>query len=98
VDAAIIRPGAFEPMALNVEFSGSGDELAAAITVPGAAGMRMEMSDLLISDEAFKFSFLEPGGTNIECSLIRLEDDSFRGECGSGGGDPVEMTIAAFEE
>ncbi len=39
----------------------------------------------------------EPGGTTIDCELMRLDDDSFRGECDAGG-VPIEMTIEAFEE
>ena len=97
VEAMILRAGAVESTILNVEFSGSGDGLTAALTVPDAEGFRMEMDNLLIGDKAFTFSFLEPGGTTIDCELMRLEDDSFRGECDAGG-VPIEMTIQAFEE
>lgn len=98
VDASIFSADGMETTALNVEFSGSGDSMTAALTVPDMEGFRMEMNDLHISAQGFTFSFLEPGGTSIDCDLIRLEDDSFRGECGTGGGPPVEMTIEAFEE
>ena len=97
VDATILNPGAFEPMALNVEFSGFGDSMTAALTVPDMEGFRMEMNDLRFSDKGLTFTFLEPGGTTIDCDLMRLEDDSFRGECDAGG-VPIEMTIEAFEE
>jgi len=97
VEAMIFNPGAATPTILNVEFSGSGDALTAALTVPDVEGFRMEMTDLKLSDDAFTFLFLEPGGTTIDCELMRLDDDSFRGECDAGG-VPIEMTIEAFEE
>jgi len=97
VEAMIMNPGAAEPTMLTVEFSGSGDALTAALTVPDVEGFRMEMTDLKLSDDAFTFLFLEPGGTTIDCELMRLDDDSFRGECDAGG-VPIEMTIEAFEE
>jgi len=97
VEAMIMNPGAAEPTILNVEFGGSGDELTAALTVPDVEGFRMEMTDLKLSDDAFTFLFLEPGGTTIDCELMRLDDGSFRGECDAGG-VPIEMTIEAFEE
>ena len=105
-DAPEVRviPGTFtnenniDPMDLNFEFSGSGETLEAAITIPGVESLRIEMNDLLLTDELFNFSFVEPSGTEvIECSLERLSDDSFRGECfGSEGSG--EMTIDPFEE
>jgi len=97
VEAMIMNPGAAEPTMLTVEFGGSGDALTAALTVPDVEGFRMEMTDLKLSDGAFTFLFLEPGGTTIDCELMRLDDDSFRGECDAGG-VPIEMTIEAFEE
>jgi hypothetical protein len=97
VEAMIFNPGAATPTILNVEFGGSGDELTAALTVPDVEGFRMEMTDLKLSDGAFTYSFLEPGGTTIDCDLMRLDDNSFRGECDAGG-VPIEMTIEAFEE
>ena len=97
VEAMIIRAGAVEPTILNVKFNGSGDSMTAALTVPDVEGFRMEMDNLLIGGKAFTFSFLEPGGTTIDCELMRLEDDGFRGECDAGG-VPIEMTIDAFEE
>jgi len=96
VEAMIFNPGAAEPTILSVEFGGSGDELTAALTVPDVEGFRMEMTDLKLSDDAFTFLFLEPGGTTIDCDLMRLDDESFRGECDAGG-VPIEMTIEAFE-
>ncbi len=97
VDATLLNPGAFEPMALNIEFSGSGDEWAAAITVPGLE-MRIELLDLLLSEDKFSFSMVPPGGDEIECTLYQLSDDSFRGDCFDDGGTGVEMTIDAFEQ
>jgi hypothetical protein len=97
VEAMIFNPGAATPTILNVEFNGSGDALTAALTVPDVEGFRMEMTDLKLSDDAFTFLFLEPGGTTIDCELMRLDDESFRGECDAGG-VPIEMTIEAFEE
>jgi len=98
VDASILNPGAMEPMDLNVEFSGSGDELAAAITVPGME-MRIELNEMLFTDDTFSFSFIAPGeDLVIECSLFELGDESFRGECFAGDdGTTAEMTIEAFE-
>ncbi len=96
-EAMIFYDGAATATILNVEFGGSGDALTAALTVPDVEGFRMEMTDLKLSDDAFTFLFLEPGGTTIDCELMRLEDDSFRGECDAGG-VPIEMTIEAFEE
>ncbi len=97
VEASIINPGAFEPMALNVEFSGSGDDLAATITIPGME-MRIALDDLLLTDDLFSFSLVNPGGQAIECSLYQLDDESYRGECMDGGGEGAEMTIGAFEK
>ncbi|MDH3428160.1 MAG: hypothetical protein OEM23_06970 [Gemmatimonadota bacterium] len=97
VGATFLNPGAMEPMALNAEFTGSGDDLTAALTVPGM-DLRVELNELLITDDTFTFSFLEPGGTlTIECSLYKLDDASFRGECFAGD-DTAEMTIEAFEQ
>ena len=98
VAATIINPGAFEPMDLNVEFSGSGDDLAAAITIPGME-MRIDLNDLLVADDEFSFSLINPGGQTIECNLYQLDDESFRGECFAGDdGTTAEMTIEAFEK
>ena len=97
VEATIINPGAFEPMELNVEFSGSGDDLAAAITIPGME-MRIDLNDLLVADDEFSFSLVNPGGQAIECALYQLDDESYRGECmAEGEGEPAEMTLGAFE-
>ena len=96
VEATILNPGAFEPMEFNVEFSGSGDDLDAAITIPGTE-MRIEMNDLLVADEEFTFSLVDPGGSEIECTLYQLDDDSYRGEC-TDGGEAAEMTLGAFEK
>lgn len=95
VEATILNPGAFEPMELNVEFSGSGDDLAAAITVPGME-MRIELTDLLLVDDEFSFSLINPGGQEIDCTLFELDDTSFRGEC-LADGEIAEMTLGAFE-
>ena len=97
VEAMIFRADASDPSVLNVEIGGSGDELTAALTVPSAPGFRMEMDNFSVGENALTFSFLEPGGTTIGCELMRLEDDSFRGDCDAGG-VPLEMTIGAFEE
>jgi len=97
VEATIINPGAFEPMDLNVEFSGSGDDLAAAITIPGME-MRIDMNDLLVGDDEFSFSLVNPGGQAIDCTLYQLDDESYRGECMAEGEDEsAEMTLGAFE-
>jgi hypothetical protein len=97
VEATIINPGAFEPMDLNVEFSGSGDDLAAVITIPGME-MRIDLNDLLVADDEFSFSLINPGGQAIECNLYQLDDESYRGECmAEGEGEAAEMTLGAFE-
>ncbi len=97
VDATILNPDAFEPMALAIEFSGSGDEWAAALTVPGME-MRIELLDLLLTEDEFTFSLVPPGDDLIECALYQLDDDSFRGECVDDDGTSGEMTIEAFEK
>ncbi len=98
VEATIINPGAFEPMELNVEFSGSGDDLAAAITIPGME-MRIDLTDLVLANDEFSFSLTNPGGQEIECSLYQLDDESYRGECTAEGEDEAaEMTLGAFEK
>jgi hypothetical protein len=96
VDATFLNPGSFEPMALAIEFSGSGDEWAAALTVPGME-MRIELLDLLLTEDEFSFSLVPSGDDLIECKLYQLDDDSFRGECVDDEGTPGEMTIGAFE-
>ncbi len=97
VDATFQNPGSFEPMALAIEFSGSGDEWAAALTVPGME-MRIELLDLLLTEDEFTFSLVPPGDDLIECALYQLDDDSFRGECVDDEGMSGEMTIDAFEK
>ncbi len=97
VEASFLKPGAFEPMALNVEFSGSGDDLAAAITIPGTE-MRFELTDLLLVDDEFSFSLVTDGGNAMECWLYQVDDDSFRGECMAEDGEGAEITIGAFEK
>ena len=67
VDATFQNPGSFEPMALAIEFSGSGDEWAAALTVPGME-MRIELLDLLLTEDEFTFSLVPPGDDLIECA------------------------------
>ena len=99
VGATFLNPGALEPMALNAEFTGSGNDLAAALSVPGM-DLRVELNELLITADKFTFSFIEPGGElTVECSLFKLDDGSFRGDCFAGDdGSSAEMTIEAFEE
>jgi len=98
IEATIMNPGAFEPMELNVEFNGSGDDLAAAITIPGME-MRIDLNDLLVADDEFSFSLVNPGGQEIECTLYELDDASYRGECMAvGEGEAAEMTLGAFEK
>jgi hypothetical protein len=96
VEATILNPGAFEPMDLNVEFSGSGDDLAAVISIPGM-DMRIDLADLLLADDEFSFSLINPGGQLIECNLYQLDDESFRGDCTDGDGEAAEMTLGPFE-
>ena len=97
VEAMIFRADGSEPSVLAVEIGGSGDEMTAALTVPSAPGFRMEMDNFSVGEGGLTFSFLEPGGTTIGCELMRLEDDSFRGDCDAAG-VPLEMSIEAFEE
>lgn len=98
VEATIFSPDAFEPMELNVEFSGSGDDLAAAITMPGME-MRIDLTGLVLTDDEFKFSMTSPGGEEVECTLYQLDDASYRGECMAEGEDDfAEMTLGAFEK
>jgi hypothetical protein len=97
VEAMIFRSDGSEPSVLAAEIAGSGDEMTAALTVPSAPGFRMEMDNFSVGEGGMTFSFLEPGGTTIGCELIRLEDDSFRGDCDAAG-VPLEMSIEAFEE
>lgn len=97
VETMIFRADGSEPSVLNTEIAGSGDEMTAALTVPSAPGFRMEMDNFSVGEDGLTFSFLEPGGTTIGCELMRLEDDSFRGDCDAAG-VPLEMSIEAFEE
>jgi len=97
VEAMIFRADGSEPSVLAAEIVGSGDEMTAALTVPSAPGFRMEMDNFSVGEGGMTFSFIEPGGTTIGCELIRLEDDSFRGDCDAAG-VPLEMSIEAFEE
>lgn len=99
VEGSITNPGSVDPMPLNFEFSGSGDGLAAAITVPAVADMRIVMNELMLTDSRFTFSFAAPGDeTLIECDLERQDDDSFEGECFDDEGTIVPIVIGAFEE
>lgn len=96
VDATFMNPGAMEPTAVQVEFTGSGDELGGAILVPGS-DMRIPLNDVKVTDDRLMFTFEDPGGAaTIDCSLNRLGDDSFRGQC-EANGQAAEMTIDAFE-
>lgn len=95
VDATFMNPGAMEPTEVQVEFTGSGDDLGGAIVVP-AADLRIPLSDMLLTEDRLTFDFVEPGGSTVDCTLNRLGDDSFRGQC-LAGGQTAEMTIDAFE-
>ena len=96
VDATFMNPGAVEPTEVQVEFTGSGDDLGGTILVPGA-DMRIPLDDMKVTDDRLMFTFEDPGGAaTIDCSLNRLSDDSFRGQC-EAQGQTAEMTIDAFE-
>lgn len=94
VDGTVLNPGATEPMDIQFEFTGAGDDLAAAILVPGA-NLRVELLEPRFLAKKFTFAFVEPGGTTrIECDLFRKRDDSFQGDCmEEGGGAPGQITI-----
>ena len=94
VDGTVLNPGATEPMDIQFEFTGSGDDLQAAILVPGV-DMRVELLEPHFAEKKFTFAFQEPGGTDrIECDLFRKRDDSFQGDCmKEGGGAPGQITI-----
>lgn len=99
VEGSVLNPGDVDPMALNFEFSGTGESLNGEITVPGVEGMRVAMNELLLTESRFTFSFQAPGDSSyIECDLERRDDDSFDGECFDDQGTVVPMTIGAFEE
>lgn len=95
VDATFTNPGAVEPTDVQVEFTGSGDDLGGAILVPGTE-LRLPLNDVQVTDDRLMFTFEEPGGSTVDCSLNRLSDDSFRGQC-EAQGQTAEMTIDAFE-
>lgn len=95
VDATFLSPGQVQPTEVQVEFTGSGDDLGGAIVVP-AADLRIPLSDMLLTEDRLTFDFVEPGGSTVDCTLNRLGDDSFRGQC-LAGGQTTEMTIDAFE-
>ncbi|MGD8495436.1 MAG: hypothetical protein PVF05_04545 [Gemmatimonadales bacterium] len=96
VGATFQNPGAIEPTEVQVEFTGSGDELGGTILVPGA-DIRIPLNDMKLTDDRLMFTFEDPGGAaTIDCSLNRLKDDSFRGQC-EAQGQTAEMTIDAFE-
>lgn len=95
VDATFMNPGAVEPTEVQVEFTGSDVDLGGAIVVP-AADLRIPLSDMLLTADRLTFDFVEPGGSTVDCSLNRLKDGSFRGQC-EAGGQASEMTIEAFE-
>ena len=94
VDGTVLNPGATEPMDIQFEFTGSGEDLQAAILVPGAS-LRVDLLEPLFLEKQFTFAFHEPGGTDrIECALFRANDDSFKGDClEEGGGAPGQMTL-----
>jgi hypothetical protein len=99
VAGSVLNPGTVDPMPLNFEFTGSGDDLEGAITVPAVEDMRIVMNDLMLTDSRFTFSFNAPGNEElIECDLERQDDDSFAGECFDDAGTVVPMEIGAFEE
>ena len=96
VDATFMNPGAVEPTEVQVEFTGSGDDLGGTILVPGTE-LRIPLNDVKVTDDRLMFTFEDPGGAaTIDCSLNRLSDDSFRGQC-EAQGQTAEMTIDAFE-
>lgn len=96
VDATFMNPGAVEPTEVQVEFTGSGGDLGGTILVPGA-DVRIPLTDMKLTDDRLMFTFEDPGGAaTIDCSLNRLKDDSFRGQC-EAQGQAAEMTIDAFE-
>lgn len=96
VDATFMNPGALEPTEVQVEFTGAGDNLGGTILVPGT-DLRIELHEMMLTDDRLNFTFDDPGGAaTIDCSLNRLKDDSFRGQC-EAGGQAAEMTIDAFE-
>lgn len=95
VDATFMNPGAVEPTEIQIEFTGSGDDLGGTILVP-AADLRIPLNEMLLTEDRLTFDFVEPGGSTIDCSLNRLKDESFRGQC-TAGGQATEMTIEAFE-
>lgn len=94
VAATVLNPGATAPMDINFEFTGSGDDLEAAIVVPGV-NLRVELLEPRFHEKKFTFAFIEPSGTDrIECTLFRDRDDSFSGDCAEqGGGAPGQMTL-----
>jgi len=96
VDATFMSPDQMQPTEVQVEFTGSGDDLGGTILVPGA-DLRIELLEMMLSDDRLTFTFEDPGGAaTIDCSLNHLKDHSFRGPC-EAGGQTVEMTIDAFE-
>jgi hypothetical protein len=96
VDATFTNPGAIEPTPVQVEFTGSGDDLGGTILVPGTE-LRIPLNEVKVTDDRLMFTFEDPGGAaTIDCSLNRLSDDSFRGQC-EAQGQTAEMTIDAFE-
>lgn len=97
VGGSIMPPNSIEPMELLFEFTGNGPSLAGAIRIPGVEHLRMEMTDTLVTDEVFSFSFVNPAGTHTaECSLERQSDRSLRGECVAADG-AMEIQIDAVD-
>lgn len=94
VDATVLNPGSTQPMDIQFEFTGSEENLRAAILVPGV-DLRVELLEPRFHEKTFTFAFQEPGGGDrIECTLFRNRDDSFDGDCmEEGGGAPGQMTL-----
>lgn len=94
VAGTVLNPGGTVPMDVSFEFTGSGDDLQAAILVPGM-NLRVELLEPQFDETKFTFAFVEPGGNErIECTLFRDRSDAFSGDCmQEGGGAPGQMTV-----
>ena len=94
VDGTVLNPGATQPIDIQFEFTGSEEDLEAAILVPGM-DLRVELLEPRFREESFTFAFQEPGGGDrIECTLFRNRDGSFDGDCmEEDGGAPGQMTV-----
>ena len=96
VDGSVLNPGATEPLVLNFNCSGAGEDLAGAITVPGVEALRMDLRDVVVTTDRFMFVYTSPDGTEIECTLLEEGGEGFRGEC-MAGMDSIEMAVGVFE-